>query len=78
LAPAVAVDVLMHDVGVAGVAVGLREHVHELIIDDDAVIGPSAMIDGGHIGRGSVVEPGAVVYDGNAVGAESILRAGPV
>ena len=30
---------------------------NELIIDDDAVIGPGAMIHGCHIGRGSVVEP---------------------
>ena len=31
---------------------------NELIIDDDVVIGPGAMIHGCHIGRGSVVEPG--------------------
>ena len=34
---------------------------NELIIDDNAVIGPGAMIHGCHIGRGSVVEPGAIV-----------------
>jgi carbonic anhydrase/acetyltransferase-like protein (isoleucine patch superfamily) len=49
---------------------------NELIIDDDAVIGPGAMIHGCHIGRGSVVEPGAIVCDGSVVGAESIVRAG--
>ena len=49
---------------------------NELIIDDDAVIGPGAMIHGCHIGRGSVVEPGAIVCDGSAVGAESVVRAG--
>jgi carbonic anhydrase/acetyltransferase-like protein (isoleucine patch superfamily) len=49
---------------------------NELIIDDDAVIGPGAMIHGCHIGRGSVVEPGAIVCDGSATGAESVVRAG--
>ena len=49
---------------------------NELIIDDDAVIGPGAMIHGCHIGRGSVVEPAAIVCDGSAVGAESVVRAG--
>jgi carbonic anhydrase/acetyltransferase-like protein (isoleucine patch superfamily) len=49
---------------------------NELIIEDDAVIGPGAMIHGCHIGHGSVVEPGAIVCDGSAVGAESVVRAG--
>ena len=49
---------------------------NELIIDDDAVIGPGAMIHGCHIGRGSIVEPGAIVCDGSVVGAESVVRAG--
>ena len=49
---------------------------NELIIDDDAVIGPGAMIHGCHIGRGSVVEPGAIVCDSSVVGAESVVRAG--
>ena len=49
---------------------------NELIIGDDAVIGPGAMIHGCHIGRGSVVEPGAIVCDGSATGAESVVRAG--
>jgi carbonic anhydrase/acetyltransferase-like protein (isoleucine patch superfamily) len=49
---------------------------NEQNIDDDAVIGPGAMIHGCHIGRGSVVEPGAIVCDGSAVGAESLVRAG--
>jgi carbonic anhydrase/acetyltransferase-like protein (isoleucine patch superfamily) len=34
------------------------------------------MIHGCHIGRGSVVEPGAIVCDGSAIGAESVVRAG--
>src|SRR5690242_140910 len=49
---------------------------NQLIIEDDAVIGPGAMIHGCHIGRGSVVEPGAIVCDSSVVGAESIVRAG--
>jgi carbonic anhydrase/acetyltransferase-like protein (isoleucine patch superfamily) len=49
---------------------------NELVIEDDAVIGPGAMIHGCHIGRGSIVEPGAIVCDGSAVGAESVVRAG--
>jgi len=49
---------------------------NELIIEDDAVIGPGAMIHGCPIGRGSIVEPGAIVCDGSVVGAESVVRAG--
>jgi len=49
---------------------------NELIIEDDAVVGPGAMIHGCHIGRGSVVEPAAIVCDGSAVGAGSVVRAG--
>ena len=40
---------------------------NELIIDDDAIIGPGEMIHGCHIGRGSVVEPGAIVCDGGTM-----------
>src|SRR5215469_2975490 len=49
---------------------------NELFIGDDVVVGPGAMIHGCHIGRGSVVEPGAIVCDGSATGAESLVRAG--
>jgi carbonic anhydrase/acetyltransferase-like protein (isoleucine patch superfamily) len=49
---------------------------NELIIDDDVVIGPGAMIHGCHIGHGSVIEPAAIVCDWSSVGAESIVRAG--
>jgi carbonic anhydrase/acetyltransferase-like protein (isoleucine patch superfamily) len=49
---------------------------NELIVDDDVVIGPGAMIHGCRIGRGSVVEPGAIVCDWSVVGAESVVRAG--
>jgi carbonic anhydrase/acetyltransferase-like protein (isoleucine patch superfamily) len=49
---------------------------NELVIEDDAVIGPGAMIHGCHIGRGSIVEPGAIVCDGSVTGTESVVRAG--
>jgi carbonic anhydrase/acetyltransferase-like protein (isoleucine patch superfamily) len=49
---------------------------NELVIEDDVVIGPGAMIHGCHIGRGSVVEPAAIVCDWSRVGEESVVRAG--
>jgi carbonic anhydrase/acetyltransferase-like protein (isoleucine patch superfamily) len=49
---------------------------NELVISDDVVIGPAAMIHGCHIGRGSVIEPAAIVCDWSAIGAESVVRAG--
>jgi carbonic anhydrase/acetyltransferase-like protein (isoleucine patch superfamily) len=49
---------------------------NELVIDDDVVIGPGAMIHGCRIGRGSVIEPAAIVCDWSSVGAESVVRAG--
>jgi carbonic anhydrase/acetyltransferase-like protein (isoleucine patch superfamily) len=49
---------------------------NELVIEDDVVIGPGAMIHGCHIGPGSVVEPGAIVCDWSRVDAESVVRAG--
>ena len=47
-----------------------------LVIEDDVIIGPGAMIHGCHIGRGSVIEPAAIVCDWSSVGAESVVRAG--
>ena len=51
---------------------------NELVIDDDAIIGPGAMIHGCHIGARTVVEPGAIVCDGSTVGADCVVRAGAV
>jgi len=51
---------------------------NELVIDDGVVVGPGAMIHGCRIGSGSVIEPGAIVCDGSAVGADCIVRAGAV
>jgi carbonic anhydrase/acetyltransferase-like protein (isoleucine patch superfamily) len=49
---------------------------NELIVEDDVVIGPGAMIHGCHLGAGTVVEPAAIVCDSSRVGAGSIVRAG--
>jgi carbonic anhydrase/acetyltransferase-like protein (isoleucine patch superfamily) len=51
---------------------------NDLIIDDGVIVGPGAMIHGCRIGRGSVVEPGAIVCDGSQLGAECVVRAGAV
>jgi carbonic anhydrase/acetyltransferase-like protein (isoleucine patch superfamily) len=47
-----------------------------LVVEDDVVIGPGSMIHGCHLGRGTVVEPAAIVCDHAVVGAESVVRAG--
>lgn len=49
---------------------------NELVIEDDVVIGPGAMIHGCHIGAGSVIEPGAIVCDWSRLGRHSLVRAG--
>ena len=51
---------------------------NRLIIDDGVTIGPGAMIHGCHIGAGSIIEPGAIVCDGSAIGARCVVRAGAV
>ena len=51
---------------------------NELVVEDDVVIGPGAMIHGCHIGAGSVIEPGAIVCDHAVLGRGSIVRAGCV
>jgi carbonic anhydrase/acetyltransferase-like protein (isoleucine patch superfamily) len=49
---------------------------NELVIDDDVIIGPGAMIHGCRIGPRSVIEPAAIVCDWTTIGAESVVRAG--
>jgi len=49
---------------------------NELVVEDDVVIGPGAMIHGCHLGAGTVVEPAAIVCDSSRVGAGSVIRAG--
>jgi carbonic anhydrase/acetyltransferase-like protein (isoleucine patch superfamily) len=51
---------------------------NDLIVEDDVIIGPGAMIHGCRIGAGSVVEPGAIVCDHSVLGAGCIVRAGAV
>ena len=49
---------------------------NELVLEDEVIVGPGAMIHGCRIGRGTVVEPGAIICDYSFVGAESLVRAG--
>ena len=49
---------------------------NELVLEEGVVIGPAAMIHGCRIGRGTIVEPAAIVCDGSTVGEESIVSAG--
>jgi len=51
---------------------------NQLIIDDGVTIGPGAMTHVCQIGAGSVVEPGAIVCDGSAIGTGCLVRAGAV
>ncbi|MEY2433147.1 MAG: hypothetical protein QOC92_2872 [Acidimicrobiaceae bacterium] len=51
---------------------------NELIVEDDVIIGPSAMIHGCHLGARTVVEPAATVCDWSKVGSDSIVGAGAV
>jgi carbonic anhydrase/acetyltransferase-like protein (isoleucine patch superfamily) len=51
---------------------------NELVLEDGVIIGPGAMIHGCRIGRGSVVEPGAIVCDSSELGANCLVRAGSV
>jgi carbonic anhydrase/acetyltransferase-like protein (isoleucine patch superfamily) len=49
---------------------------NQLVIEDDVVIGPGAMIHGCYIEAGAVVEPAAIVCDYSRVRAGSLVRAG--
>jgi carbonic anhydrase/acetyltransferase-like protein (isoleucine patch superfamily) len=49
---------------------------NELVVEDEVVIGPGAMIHGCHLGAGTVVEPAAIICDSSRVGAQSLVRAG--
>src|SRR5207237_5083465 len=46
---------------------------NELIIEDGAIVGPGAMVHGCHIGRGTVIEPGAIICDGSRIGAACLV-----
>lgn len=47
-----------------------------LILEDNVVIGPGAMIHGCTIGEGTIIEPGAIVCDNSAIGKGCIVKAG--
>ena len=49
---------------------------NELVIEDDVVVGPAAMVHGCRLGVGTVVEPGAIVCDGSDLGAGCLVTAG--
>ncbi len=49
---------------------------NRLVIEDEVIIGPGAMIHGCHIGKGCIVEPGAIVCDYSKLGANCIVKAG--
>jgi carbonic anhydrase/acetyltransferase-like protein (isoleucine patch superfamily) len=49
---------------------------NQLVVEDDVVIGPGAMIHGCHLAAGTVVEPAAIVCDYSRVGRQSLVRAG--
>ena len=51
---------------------------NDLLIEDDVIIGPNAMIHGCHIGAGTVVEPAATVCDHAVIGRECLVGAGSV
>ena len=49
---------------------------NQLIIQDDVTIGPGCMIHGTTIGRGSVIEAGAIVCDYSSLGENVLVTAG--
>lgn len=51
---------------------------NELIIEDDVIIGPGCVVHGCHIGRGSVIEPGAIICDNSKLGSNTLVKAGSV
>jgi phenylacetic acid degradation protein len=48
----------------------------DLVIEDDVVIGPAAVLQGCHVESGTVVEAGAIVDGWSRIGAESLVGAG--
>jgi len=51
---------------------------NELIIEDDVIIGPGCVVHGCHIGKGSVIEPGAIICDNSKLGNNTLVKAGSV
>ncbi|MET7861392.1 hypothetical protein ABZS81_30170 [Streptomyces sp. NPDC005318] len=48
----------------------------DLVIEDDVVIGPGAILQGCHVENGSVVEAGALIDGWSRIGAESLVGTG--
>jgi carbonic anhydrase/acetyltransferase-like protein (isoleucine patch superfamily) len=51
---------------------------NELIIEDNVIIGPGCVVHGCHIGKGSVIEPGAIICDNSKLGSNTLVKAGSV
>lgn len=51
---------------------------NELVIEDDVIIGPGCVVHGCHIGRGSIIEPGAIICDNSKLGSNTLVKAGSV
>ncbi|MFI6879992.1 gamma carbonic anhydrase family protein [Streptomyces sp. NPDC050400] len=48
----------------------------DLVVEDDVVIGPGAVLQGCHVGSGSVVEAGALLDGRSRIGTESLVGSG--
>lgn len=51
---------------------------NELHIADDVTIGPGCVVHGCQVGRGTIIEPGAIIGDYSKIGERSIVKAGSV
>lgn len=51
---------------------------NRLVIEDDVTIGPGCMIHGTTIGRGSIIESGAIVCDYSVLGKNTLVTSGTV
>jgi carbonic anhydrase/acetyltransferase-like protein (isoleucine patch superfamily) len=49
---------------------------NQLIIEDDVIIGPGAMIHGCYIETGSIIESGAIICDNSKIGRNCLVKAG--
>src|SRR5215213_6414021 len=47
-----------------------------LVVEDDVVVGPGAVVHGCHVGAGTVIEAGAIVCDWVRLGRGCVVRAG--
>lgn len=47
-----------------------------LVLEDGVIIGPGCVVHGGHVGAGTVVEPGAILCEGSRLGQGCHVSAG--